>query len=295
VVISYPHDLDKNEKYDEPEFNVEGIKSTEIEKSIEDGIIVLKFISDINIKTISVRSKYFDLKDAKIDPTKTSKEEFTMNLAKRNVVFQFIHNDKSINLGEIIKINLSDKPISLRYDKKSKLYAYDQSLNNNETYSVEFAKEMDYEIQNTNITIESSIVQIHVKPKLQTFYIKLENKDTTVYLKGEAKYDPQMKKFMGLPTKQTDSPNGGKYKLIVVNPIYKLLTLIFGSISLLLLISTIYLGFCQYMDKQTITDDTSKSKEVVDTNAPIEQKEPADTTLNKETNQTSTDTIKKTK
>ena len=295
VVISYPHDLDKNEKYDEPEFEVDGIKSTEIEKNVDNGKIVLKFTAGINVKTISVKSNYFGLIDAKIDPTKTDKEEFTMNLTKRNVDFQFIHDDKSINLGEIIKINLSNKSINLRYDKKSKLYTYDQSLNNNETYSVEFAMEVDYEIQNKNITIESSIVQIPIKPKLQTFYIKLENKDNTVYLKGEAKYDPRMKKFMGLPTKQTDSPNGGKYKLIVVNPIYKLLTLIFGSISLLLLTITIYLGFCQYMDKQTITDDTSKSKEVVDTNAPIEQKEPTDTILNNETNQTSTDTIKKTK
>ena len=148
---------------------------------------------------------------------------------------------------------------------------------------------MDYEILNKNITIDSSIVRIPVKPKLQTFYIKLEDKDETVYLKGEAKYDPQKKNFMGLPVKQTDSPNGGKYKIKVVNPIYKLMTFILGFISLLLLASTIYLGYCQYMDKQATTVVTDKATNVNDAKTQKEQT-PTDTIKENKTEKDSTDT-----
>ena len=287
VVISYPHDLEKNEKFDEPEFDVDGIKSAEIDKSVENGKIVLKFTAGIDVKTISVKSKYFDLIDAKIDPTKTNKKEFTMNLAKRYVAFQFTHNEKPINLG-IIKIKLNDKYATLEYDKKGEFYRYDQILSNNETYSLEFAKEgMDYEIQDKNITVDSSIVRIPVKPKLQTFYIKLEEKDDIVYLKGEAKYDPKKKNFMGLPVEQTDSSNGGKYKIKVVNPIYKLMTFILGFISLLLLAITIYLGFCQYMDKQIKAVDSNNTKNVEVVNTQTEQTD----SITNETMQNSTDTI----
>ena len=91
LVLKYPSNFEKGEKYEEPKVSIKGVNpSNVIKKSTEEGF-VYEFTATPQNREVSIQSNYFSLSDNSIDPTKEGNKTLQMNFVNRHVSFVFIY------------------------------------------------------------------------------------------------------------------------------------------------------------------------------------------------------------